>query len=168
MSDILDEATTGSSYVASMVAHDVVARLEAQDPELLLGWLKENAHLLVRLMIIKRDGTNRNHARRGQAGAGQFLEAVKQAKKGDTSALSDWLNTVYVVDGKLTRKRLRDMTVAEVLYAADSYQARARTNLLQAALLKAVAKKMGNRSGTVVEILDNTQLNLLWAHELGE
>lgn len=161
MALILDEAVSARSYVVSVLAHDIVARLLASDPELLEGWLREQAHVLVRLMLLRRVAATKARPTK----AGRFARAVASYQNGEPEALHNWLSSVYVADTKLTRKRLGDMTTEEVLFAADAYRARGRTNLLQEALLRAVAKKMGNRPGTVAECLGNAEIDTLWKVE---
>lgn len=156
MRDIIDQRTQAVSYNAAEVADEIVQHLLHEDRELLYGWLEGHAAQTIRTAIAQRDASTRAYART-HAPKAAFAEAANAAKGGDPQPLRlGFLQAVYVCAADNTRKALKDMTAADVLYVADSYEGRAKQALLEAAFLRAVAKKIG--AGRVADVFNNQQL----------
>lgn len=157
----IDEKRVGS-YNATVIAHEIVNDLLAGDRELLYGWLQGHAVDSIRRTVAEADAFTRSYARRPRnAPLSLFAEAVKSAEGGDSEPLRrGFLQAVFVVDDADTRMALRDMRANDVLYVADMYDARGQAALMEAAFLKAVAKKVG-RNRRVSDVFNNVQLDEL-------
>lgn len=155
--DELEKA--GDVYVAGLIAQKVVARLRRDDPELLTKFLDQHAVNIVTRMVGDISRSLKTHAR-AQSGRKQFAKAVERQEAGEPRALASWLDTVYVVTTDEQRKRLRDMDRQDLEYAITDYTNRARVNALQAAFLRALAKKIGAR--TVGEVYGDEELSRMW------
>lgn len=155
--DELDKS--GDTFVAGIIASNVVDRLRREDPELLTKFLDQHAHQIITRMIGDIARAQRSHAR-ANAGRKVYSEALERHEAGETRALASWLDTVYVVTADDQRKRLGDMTQDELLYAANDYSERARTNAAQAAFLRALAERVG--ANLVSDIFNDEDLARMW------
>lgn len=160
---VIDAETGGGPYVSRVVAEHVVEKLRATDPELLQGWLDEQAEHFVWQLINDRDRSTRSHVRR-TARAAAFATDADAAEKGDTERLVRWMTVPFVTEDG-SRKRLAVMRKPDLLFVADSYEARAREDKLHAAFMRAIARKVGNRE--VQEVYTDEQLSTMW-HSLTE
>lgn len=149
----------GDTYVAGLIAQKVVARLRQEDPELLTKFLDQHAITIVTRMVGDISRSLKTHAR-AQSGREQFRKAVERQEAGQPRAVASWLDTVYVVTTDEQRKRLRDMDKQDLEYAITDYTTRARVNAMQAAFLRALAKKIGAR--TVGEVYSDQELSTMW------
>jgi hypothetical protein len=154
----VDAATAGIAYSAPLVAKDVVAWLRLHDSDLLNGWLHCQAEDFVAAMIRERDASVRAKARQ-TSGRKEFGEAAEAHRKGDSTQLVQWLQVPLTLPNG-TRARLADLTAEQLLSIRDSYRRRAVANLMTAAFLDAVARRIGDR--TVGESLSNEDLTELW------
>lgn len=159
MRAVMDAETSEGPYVSAVVAEHIVRKLRAVDPDLLDGWLNQMAVFMVRHSINLRDCSTRTRAR-VVARRQQFADDATAFERGDRAAMAGWLQVVHVVDAEGTRKRLAEMTAADLTHVADDYEARASENLMHASFLKALAKKVGRR--TVADVFDENKLNQLW------
>lgn len=153
----------GGSYIAGIIAVNVVERLRRDDPELLTKFLDQNAIIIIRSMVNDIARSNRHRARSmstRERSASVFADAVHRFEEGDDKALAPWLDTVYVVTTANQRKQLRDMDKDDLEYAASDYTARAETNAAQAAFLRALANKVGAR--TVGDMYTDEELARMW------
>ena len=156
--DELDRA--GDTYVAGIIARRVVSRLRRDDPELLTKFLDQHAVTIITRMVGDISRAQKTYAR-AHSGREQFRRALERQEAGEPRALASWLDTVYVVTTDEQRKRLRDMDQQDLEYAITDYTNRARTNALQAAFLRALAKKIGARN--VGELYSDSELNEMWS-----
>lgn len=159
MKSVIESETGEGPYVSAAVAGHIARKLAVTDPDLLDGWLHAMAPFLIRHMINLRDCSTRTSARAG-ARRQQFAKDATAFEQGNRSAMSHWLDIRHVVDDDGTRKRLADMTAADLTRVADDYDARANESRMHAAFLRAVAKKTGKR--TVSAVFDEKKLNDLW------
>lgn len=155
--DELDQA--GGTYIAGIIAGKVVARLRDEDPELLTKFLDQHAVPIITRMIGDISRSQRTYAR-ANSGKQVFSKAVERQEAGEPRALAAWLDTSYVVTTDEQRKRLRDMDRQDLEYAINDYTERARVNALQAAFLRALAKRVGAR--TVGEVFSDEELTAMW------
>lgn len=157
---ITDEeiARSGPSWVAGVIALQVVERLRVENPALLAKWLDLNAVEAVRTMVSAVDRMMRQDARARSDSV--FKGAVVRHQGGDPQALAPWLETVYVVTTDYQRKKLMDMDSDDLKFAASAYTKRAKTNAVQAAFLRAVADRIGDM--TVGQVFDDETLSRLW------
>lgn len=161
MRDLIDQATSNGPYVAAVVAERIVEQLRDDDPELLDGFLDLQAVQIVRDMIIHRDASKRAYAR-VMGSRSVFAGHLEQYEQGDAHALDGWLRTPFTCEGGL-RKKLADLTAADLEYVASTYEARAQENALMAAFLRALLKTAKSKRRTVGELFDETKLNAMWA-----
>lgn len=174
MRAVIDAEATGT-YVAPTVARRIVDKLRSNDPELLAGWLDSQAVNIVRDAVDRRDRSQRTTARYAAPRSTFAMEAkaMEQTNSGFASdgwavdsprerraaQMGRWLSSRFTIaDG--SRKQLADMTEGDLLFAGDAYTERARDSLLTAAFLKAIARKVGDR--TVIDHYTEQQLAAMW------
>lgn len=155
---IIDAETAKGPYVAAAVASHVVRKLRVTDPDLLLGFIEAQAEYLVRQMILQRDCSTRTHARL-TASRSVFRESSKLHEAGQADAMTAWLHVPFVLE-EGERKRLADLTAADLAFVADRYEQRANDNLMMAAFLRALKRKVGRK--TVGEVYTDQQLVSMW------
>ena len=158
MRAVIDSETASGPYISAVVAEHIVDKLRATDPELLQGWLDQQAVNFLRHAINLRDCSARSHAR-ATAGRSVFKDAADAAEAGDPEALGSFLSVVHVIEDG-SRVRLAEMRKPELLFVAETYDRRAAENALQAAFLGALARKVGK--GRVSDHFDEQKLNELW------
>lgn len=146
MGERIRAATTGSGWVAAIVAEKLHAGLLENDPDLLDGWLHAMAVQALRQEIGLRARVERTVTRR-RAGARAFASAAGDAgQSGDPAPLLGLFRVTHVIDPQNTRKRAADMTGEEHLFVAENtYQRSAHEALTLAAFHRAVGKKAGKR-----------------------
>lgn len=142
----IEAATQGSNWVPAIVAEKLVAQLEADDPELLGGWLRAMAVTMLRRVIGLRVHAKRQHSRHN-AGGRAFADAVDDAKNGDDAALRriGMFSITHRVDDGNTQKLVGEMTGEDHLFVASDYGQQAKPLLMEEAFHKAVAKKVGSK-----------------------
>ncbi len=147
MRALIDSETSHGPYVSRQIAREIVEKLEANDPELLTGWLMAHAERLIWAAINERDRSTRSKSR-ATGSRSAFAAASGEYEAGDSTALGHWLGCRFVVEDG-SRRVLADLTKADLLFVAESYEDRARQNSFEAAFFKALAKKV--RTGTVAD-----------------
>lgn len=156
MRAVIDAATSGQdSYVAGVVAMEIVDKLRATDAELLHGWLDAQAVQFIREAIGARDRSIRSRGQRF-ARARDFGAAMERFDGGDGDALTSYMTTFhFTVEGN-ERKALGKLTHDDLLYARDDYQGRADENLFYVAVLGALAEQVTD--GVVEDHFTEAQL----------
>lgn len=159
MRELFEKFRGGSgSYNAVTASHEIEEYLLREDRELYFGWLEAHGVSTIRAALVAVDAATRQHARVTTASV--FAAAAAQAEAGDSSALRQgFLQAIYTIDTDNNRKALKDMTAADVLFVAESYEDRAKASLFEAAFFKAIAKKIGK--GRVADVYNNVQLSEL-------
>lgn len=158
MRDLIDRVANGE-YATPLVAAQLVTRLRSEDPELLQGWLDEQAVQFLRHAINQRDAAIRTHNRRSRARS-VFSGAVAAFQAGNRFALQGFQEEHYPVANG-SKKPFGRMTHDDLLYAAEAYGRRKAQNALQEAFLLAVADRLAD--GQVVEdVFDEDQLRHMW------
>lgn len=158
MRKVIDEATAEGPYSPPIVAGEIVEKLRANDPELLMGWLDEQADHFVWQAINDRDRSRRAvtvHRAKGKA----FGAAAEAHKAGDSTTLRRFLDAPYTVEDG-TRRPLADLNRDDLLFVANGYQARANENALKASFMTALAKKVGK--GVVADHFTEDQLSSMF------
>jgi hypothetical protein len=158
MRDVIDAETAAGNYVSAIVAEHIVRKLAVTDPDLLNGWLYANAAFFIRHFINLRDSASRTSART-QARRLEFATAAGKFEKGDAAPLTSFLGVVHVVEDG-SRKKLADLTAADLNHVANDYEARAQENALHAMFLRKLAAKIGKR--TVGQVFDEKKLAEMW------
>lgn len=158
MQDKIAEKTVGT-YNAREVAMKLTAELDAEDSELLYGWLATMAETLIWQAINDRDRSMRMHART-QSSRRVFGDVVRAMEEGDLEPAKNWLNMPFSIKPGV-RKFLGDMTADDLRVVADSYRARARANELNADFLDAIRNRVGD--GQVRDYYSPEQLTAMWA-----
>ena len=146
-------ATTGSGWVAAVVAQKMHDSLLESDPDLLDGWLHAMAVQMLRRVIGLKGSQERSAAKRGArvrafgAAASDFEDAADGKDRDEAAAvLLGMFSEAHVIDEDGTRKRAAEMTGPEHLFVAENtYQKSANRALMLAAFHQAVAKKVGKR-----------------------
>jgi hypothetical protein len=157
MRTLIDKEAAGE-YVSGIVAAEIVGKLRANDPELLLGWLEAQAVTLIHQVINHRDRSRRTHAR--TAGPRSvFAAAATEHDGGNSATLCDLLATHYVVDGANLRKPLGSMNAADLQFVSARYDQRAADARMEGAFFAALARKVGD--GTVSDHFDEAQLRAM-------
>lgn len=154
MRRVIDDHTADGGYVPRIAASEIVEKLRVNNPELLAGWLDQQAAHFVWQAINDRDRSIRSgateRARRG---------AFAQAAQGDGDQLHAFLEVPYTVEDG-SRRPLARLTHADLLFVADEYDARAARNKFHASFIRALAKKV--KTGTVADHLTEEQVASMW------
>jgi hypothetical protein len=154
----IDAETAGAPYISRVVAEHIVSKLRATDPDLLYGWLDEQAEHIVWQAINDRDRSTRAQAKE-RARRVLFAGAADDHAAGDSQALTMFLAMPFpVADGR--RKLLADLTADDLKFVAAEYERRAHENAMTAAFLRAIAKRVGR--STVGKKFTEPQLAQLW------
>lgn len=159
MRAVIDAETGHGPYVSRVVAREIVEKLEANDPDLLSGWLHAQAEQLLWGAINDRDRSRRASAR-ATGSRSAFARAAGNHEGGDATALGHWLSSPYVVEDG-TRRALATLTKDDLLFVARSYDDRASANAFEAAFMRALAKKVSG--GTVGDHFDEPTIAKLRA-----
>jgi hypothetical protein len=160
MRAVIDAETAVGPYVSRLAAADIVAKLRHNDPDLLAGWLDGHAEQMVWQAINDRDRSRRTRAR-ATASRSAFADAARlYEERGDSAGLYALLDTAYVVEDG-SRRRLAELTSADLAYVADRYDAQARSNAMSAAFLRTLARRIGP-GGRVGEHFSEQQIAALW------
>lgn len=154
MRAVIDAETSHGPYVSRVIAREIVEKLTVNDPELLDGWLHAQAEQLIWSAINTVDRSVRASAR-SSASRSAFADAAAEHDDGDSTALGRFLVARYVVEDG-TRRELATLTKADLLFVADTYDARAKANAFEAAFMRALAKKV--RNGTVADHFDEVKI----------
>jgi hypothetical protein len=147
MRAVIDAETSHGPYVSRVIAREIVEKLEANDPDLLSGWLHAQAEQLVWGAINDRDRSMRASARTS-ASRSAFARAAEEHDGGDSSSLGHFLESRYVVEDG-TRRALATLTKNDLLFVAQTYEDRAAANTFEAVFMRALAKKV--RGGCVAD-----------------
>lgn len=143
MHERIKKAIPEYDYVPSIIAMNVIDRVEKEDPELLSGFLVEQAVRLVSEAIVEMS-VNQRKRYRAAAARTEFSEAAARFEAGDETALSPFY-AEFTVDVENTRRQAANMTGADHLFVATRYRKVERTSKMQAAFHEAVAQKVGDK-----------------------
>jgi hypothetical protein len=149
MNDVIDAALPDGDYVAPVVAHDLVEKLLANDPDLLRGWCEARYEPILADFIHHKVKGRRNASRESLARTA-FAEAAREfTASGDVSALREAVRSPfdaeYVVSHGLLRRKVRDMVGADHLFVAKEYAETKQIAALLESFHRAVAKKIGGK-----------------------
>lgn len=159
MRRVIDQHTSDGPYVPRVAASEIVDKLRATDPDLLAGWLNEQAETFVWQAINDRDRSRRSHATQS-ARPRAFKAASDRAAEGDPTPLRRFLDSPYTVaDG--SRRPLAQLTRDDLTFVADDYTARAEQNQFKAAFMKALARKV--KTGVVADHFTEEQVAAMWS-----
>lgn len=154
MNEAIEEAIPDGDYTAPLVAADLVDRLRAEDPDLLIGWLELKAAVFLADAVARRSNSRRQAAR-VSAPRKAFAEAARSfGSSGDAAVLRPFA-AEYVVDEDNTRRSVARMTAEDCRFVAGRYDETARQAKLEASFHRAVAKKVG--SATVGDVFTEEQ-----------
>lgn len=154
MAAAIEAAIPDGDYVAAIVAADLVERLWGEDPDLLSGYLRLKAAVILADVIARRSNSKRQAARLA-APRRAFAEAAKSfAANGRAGALSPF-TWEYVVDEANTRRTVPHMTADDCRFVAAKHEESARASKLESSFHRAVAKRVG--AGTVGDAFTEAQ-----------
>lgn len=151
------EAQDGD-FVPAVLAEKLVAQVQESDPDALEEWLHVRAPSFVAREISTRLRLHRSRARK-QVVLGAFGAAADAAEDGDWEPISRFA-VIYEIDEENTRRPFGKMLRADCQFAAAAYERSANEDLLYAAFLKAVAKRLTNNR-TVAEVFTEEQIAAL-------
>jgi hypothetical protein len=165
MRAILDSEAAGGDP-RPLVAERIVEKLRATDPDLLTGWLDLNATQIVCGAIADIDRSVRSHARTANSRSAFAGAAERHLADPDGGHLGMWLGVTYTLaDGH--RPRLAEMSAADVLYVAEQYEVTSSKALMEAAFMRAVAKRVP-KGKTVGDVFTDTKLASLRGTVVGQ
>lgn len=142
--DLVKNMTPVGDFTARIVAEDVIAKLRANDPGLLAGWLDLRAGEILGAWIVAHYNSLRSRSR-VMAPRKAFAEAAERfTDTGDIATLGPF-GAVYVVDHANLRRRVADMVGDDHLFVADHYADDKHTAAMLEAFHRAVAKKIGTQ-----------------------
>lgn len=142
MRAVIDREASGE-YVSALVAREIVEKLRVNDPDLLIGWLSDQATALIQQAINERDRSRRSYAR--TAGPRSvFKKAADEMSAGQPAKMVGLLGTHYVVNEENLRKPLGSMTGSDLAFVSGRYHERSMENALEAAFFDALARKVGS------------------------
>lgn len=127
-------------FVISVEAGKFVAYLRESDPQALADWLDERAESIIAIYMARQSRHLRDRLRRS-AKAVDFNERVERFEDGNIDAFDD-LEADYRVSDDDRRRHLRDMTHDDLTYAIKDYEGRSKANLMEAAFLRAVRRRV--------------------------
>lgn len=161
MDDLITEATKGSGWTAAIIAAKLYGQLITDDRDLLDGWLHAMATDTLRRHIQGKVNAARMRER-ARAERGEFADAARDFATGEDAdglKLQGMFALTHVVDAEDVRKRAGEMSGADHLFVAGSYQTRGQKNLMQAAFHRAVAEKVGDkRTDEVMDLATYEQM----------
>lgn len=163
--EIIDRfADPEQGYTIPKAAQEIHDWLLQYEPELLDGWLHEQAQDMIRNTINARDRSLRAYVRQ-VSGRSVFRDAIEAYERGEPEELRNWSQCVFVVNEEQARKQLRDMTAPELRYVSRDYRMRARQAQMMAQFLDAIANRIGD--GKVEDYFTDEQLRTMW-NSLGQ
>lgn len=156
MAEKINAAIPEGRWNPTKVAGELVTQLTEQEPERFNQWMKANAIRHVRQTINDRHRAERARITRQRKAAMFHTAATEATTGGNTETLDPYLVPYSVDDARGDRMRLGDMTGNDCQQAAAEFESRIRENEMQAALLEAVARRVGVRK--VRDVLSRDQL----------
>jgi len=157
MRALIDAETSHGPYVSRMIAREIVEKLQANDADLLNGWLMVHAERLIWAAINERDRSVRGKARSANSRS-RFGAAADKHDEGEPEALGEWLSCPFVVEDG-SRRALATLTKVDLLFVAGTYDDRAKANSFEGVFMRALAKKV--RTGTVADHFTDETLGAL-------
>lgn len=163
---VIEAETAHGDFKVSDVARQVVDKLRATDPELLLEFLDAEAVALVAHLIRRVEHLAKMKVRRGagltatQPRRSVFAETMADhdaelESDAEPAAAPAWLDRQYLTADGL-RRHLRDCTAEDLKHNVGLYLDRAQANQYEAAFLAAIAKKLDGRK--VGDVFTDAQL----------
>lgn len=145
-----------TGFVPAIEAQRFVAEMREKHPTEFVAWLQDHAEWLV--LNLTRDVENKA-ARAAGSGNSQrafrsYAHAMDMGQQMDRGALT----VTYRVNAENLRRTLADMTAADLKFAADYRETTANTLKLEAAFLRAIAKRLPDDTTKVGDVLDEHQV----------
>lgn len=137
----VDARLPKGDFVLAVFAAELVEEMLKKNPDVLFGWLEENATLFVTQYLGDQQRADRNrHA--VEAPRAAFKSAADRFTAGDKKALDEirTFDKRFVVNEKMLRRRLGDMTSADHYYVAGEHTKREASARFEAAFHRVVAK----------------------------
>ena len=134
------------SVVTAQAAEELIARWEASDPDLLIGWLRARGRQVLRDYIytvtLSQGAVNRRQAQQGRFAA--YSGGIENAlQSGGQPAAAEFYRYHSVTQGPLlVRKPLGDLTAKQVEEVRVRYNQAALDNAFLAKVLEAVGRKV--------------------------
>lgn len=158
MGELIVKETDTSPYEPAAVAHRIVEKLQAEDPELLQGYLLSQAPSILREAINRRNASVRMMARAAASGA-RMKEIANAINDGEVFTLPEikerWLNASFrLADG--AQHRLKTMRRDDLTFVASEYEDRVAQNAMEATFFRTLADKIGD--GVVGDVFTEEQL----------
>lgn len=158
-------------FITALVAHELVDKLRATDPELLEGWLRERAEVIVGDYIHHLVKNRRRPPSPEAAKRMNFAAAASVfAERGDAEEFRESVRSPftfhYVVRDDQLRKPVGDMNGADLRYVANSFQATKQQAAFRESFFRAAAKRVGDKC--VKEVFTVEQYTSMYRSVTGE
>jgi hypothetical protein len=163
MRSVIDSATDNAvslhgGYTPRKLASDIVHQLKMTDPELLDGWLSDQAEQILWRTINDIDRSSRGHLR-ATATRRAFALAAGAYAEGDTEALKEYLSLRFTVEDG-TRRPLRNLRQADLLFVSASYASQAKRSTFMATVMAKLAERVGD--GKVEDVYTDAELEKIF------
>ena len=145
-------------YQSRVLAQEILAQLEEEDPRALTAWLRSEAENMLWSLVNQMDRRDRGLARRTSARS-VFAAMANSPASQRHQAVTAWLTTHYATEDGL-RRELGSLRKKDLQYVANGYRSRASANQLQAAFMDALSRRVGR--GTVADHFDEDSLAQLY------
>lgn len=146
-----------SGFVPSIEAQKFVAAMREQHPTEFTAWLQDRAEWLVlnlmrtNEMLKARNAGAGSNSRRSFA---NYAAAIESGKEPNQPALA----VTYRVNLENMRRTLADMTAVDLKFASEQRESQANSLKLEAAFLRAIAKRLPDDTTKVGDVLDEHQV----------
>ena len=131
--------------ISAEVAAELIARWEAEDPDLLIGWLRARSRQILRDYVysVSLSRGARRPREEQQGRFAKFSAGFSEALEGGAEKGREFYRYHSVTEGPLlVRKPLGDLTAVQVVEVQGRYKKSAAENAFMARVLNAVAKKV--------------------------
>ena len=163
--DLIDEfLDTDNDILPAMLAEKVVATWKERDPDGFLRYLDDNAVRLIHDEISKRLSRRRHVSRVTARSFARQAASIFSGGVYDAEQLDSFrgaFSATYCVNDDFTQRRVADMTKADHLYVAKSYEHSGKRDLMIGAFHSAVAKQIKEGQTTSDAMDEETYLRLM-------
>lgn len=165
MRNLINKCISTDRQSAPDLARELVDRLRDSDPDLLYGYFRQHAVVLIATLIRDQDRQARERAREQSGPRAIFAQAAQKHDAGDSapikSLLTKELNNSRLLDARYpvedgSRLPLGDLYAPQCYFVAQGFRDRSRANAFEHAFFKALAVKVGD--GTVRERFTEAEL----------
>lgn len=159
MKEIFDRALdVDGDLVPTVVAHEIIARLSVEDPDLLIGWNQSRLTIAVATEVRGLLSRRRSRARSTASVFDRRRREYDSRVPGDDTDGDETRRKTFVgsfdaryrVDDKNTQRRVADMTAEDCEFVAQSYRAAEAAMNRLATFQEAVARRLRREGAETV------------------